>query len=80
MSANARSSRARFPHSRAIEVVLRGVRVDLDLRPGELEEFFSARIWQMLTSCEDHRLDLREAFMVARCLDADRFSTPIDTS
>ena len=49
---------ARFPHNLAdlevdLEAAFHGD--DLGLEPGELK-FFAARIWQILTSCEDRRL------------------------
>lgn len=66
---------ARFPRTLGdLEVVLREVfGSDLDLRPGELE-FFAARIWQIMTSCEDRRLDLYEKISWWDYLEAGRFS------
>ena len=66
---------ARFPRTFTdMAAVLREVfGTDLDLRPGELE-FFAARIWQIMTSCADRRLDSYEKLSWWHYLEADRFS------
>lgn len=67
---------ARFPRNLAdIELILKVLlRVpDLELKPGELE-FFAQRIWQLLTSCKERRLDEYEKLNWWDYLDAERKS------
>jgi uncharacterized protein with NAD-binding domain and iron-sulfur cluster len=66
---------ARFPRTLGdLETIFREMfDSQLDLRPGELE-FFAARIWQIMTSCEDRRLDVYEKISWWNYLEADRFS------
>lgn len=64
---------ARFPRSlRDLETVLHTVfgMEDLGLKPGELE-MFAGKLWRVLTSCQDRRIDEYEKMSWWEYLDAD---------